>query len=231
VLCGAGGSMPTPKHGYPPLPDGTIPPSVTQIGSRFMDKSALIPWGYKRGKLGLELYSKDPLEIGTAVHAMVECSTRGGSDQECIALMEETVKPEHLRAAAMKSFAGFKEWFIGQEIEIVATEIQLVSQKHRFGGTPDMIGVFTKTGTRALFDYKTGSDTYTDHKVQVGAYKYLWEENFPDRPLTGAHLVLFNKVSGGFSHHYFPDDVLAIGWGQFLRFRECYDVDKQLAKM
>jgi len=29
----------------------------------------------------------------------------------------------------------------------------------------------------ALFDWKTGNGVYDDHKIQLAAYKSLWEEN------------------------------------------------------
>ena len=41
--------------------------------------------------------------------------------------------------------------------------------------------------------------------VQLGGYGLLWDENFPDDPVTGGyHLVRFDKVTGGFEHRWWP---------------------------
>jgi hypothetical protein len=63
----------------------------------------------------------------------------------------------------------------------------------------------------------------------LGAYGLLWEENYPEHPITGGfHLLRFAKEEGDFAHHYFPkldtEKVL------FLKYREAYDLAKVCEK-
>ena len=127
----------------------------------------------------------------------------------------------------MSAFNAYQQWQANFKVEIVSQEIQLVSEKYRYGGTPDAVGM---VGNQlVLLDWKTSNGIYTDYLVQLAAYKNLWEENFPERPLTGGfHLLRFAKEHGDFGHHYFAD--LDNAWRQFLLFREAYEIDKELKK-
>lgn len=217
--------MPTPTKGYFNKQGQRLPGTTTILG-RFKESGALIAWAYKRGKDGFELYeSRDKAaEIGTIVHDMVELFIRGEDHRPSL---EVITIPED-KAAASSAFDSFLEWFAGNKFEIVAQEIQLVSEEWQYGGTPDAIAIDSK-GRLVLLDWKTSDATYSDHLVQLGAYRILWNENNPDKPLTGgSHLCRFAKQHGDFAHHYYPnlDDAERL----FLLYREAYDKDKALKK-
>jgi len=111
-------------------------------------------------------------------------------------------------------------------MEIVEQETPLVSEKYQFGGTLDAIMV---NGELALGDWKTSNAVYPDHIIQLAAYWKLWEENNPDRPITGGfHLCRFAKEHADFAHHFWAD--LTDAWEQFKLFRVAYDIDKKLKK-
>lgn len=217
--------MPTPKSGYF-TKDGTKVPGTTTVIGRFKESGALIFWAYKRGKDGLELYeSRDKAaELGTIVHEMVEEYIRGGNPREVI---PEAITLED-QAQITSAFEAFEEWFESNKFEIVEQEMQLVSEVHKYGGTPDAIAIDAK-GRLVLLDWKTSDGVYSDHLVQLGAYRMLWNETHPDNQLTGgSHLCRFAKTNGDFAHHFFPD--LADAERQFVLFREAYDLDKRLKK-
>lgn len=220
--------MPTPKLGYYSK-DGKRLPSVTTVISRFRDSGALMKWQFKmgfeqgvlcgKGMVYVEdpyAIAKDAANIGTIIHALVDDHVHG--------------RPHSLDGQDERVISGYnayRQWETQTHIKIVATEMQLVSEKHHFGGTPDAIGEID--GKLVLADWKSSSGIYTDHLVQLAAYRMLWDENNPSRPLTGgSHLVRFAKESGDFSHHYFPD--LGEAQEQFLLFRRCYELDKRLQK-
>jgi hypothetical protein len=75
--------MARPKIGYE-TSFGEKVPGVTSVTGRFGDKSALVRWGWQRGRDGLELYeSRDKAaELGTIVHEMVEAFIRGEDPYE-----------------------------------------------------------------------------------------------------------------------------------------------------
>ena len=216
--------MPTPKAGYF-LKDGTRVPGTTTVIGRFKESGALIAWAYKRGKDGLDLYdSRDKAaELGTFVHDMVERYVSKDDPHKGIDTFSDEDKKSILSA-----FGAFEEWFESNKFEVVGQEMQLVSEVHRFGGTPDAIARDSK-GRLVLLDWKTSDGVYSDHLVQLGAYRILWNECNPDNPLTGgSHLCRFAKAHGDFAHHYFPD--LSDAERQFILFREAYDLDKSLKK-
>lgn len=217
--------MPTPKTGYF-LKDGTRVPGTTTVIGRFKESGALIAWAYKRGKDGLDLYeSRDKAaELGTIVHEMVQ-EYVGGNDPSLI--IPGTLTNAD-RNAIDSAFEAFLEWFEAGSFTIVEQEMQLVSETYKFGGTPDAVARDSK-GRLVLLDWKTSDGVYSDHLVQLGAYRILWNECNPDNPLTGgSHLCRFAKAHGDFAHHYFPD--LSDAERQFILFREAYDLDKSLKK-
>jgi len=217
--------MPSPKEGYR-LADGTRVPGTTTIIGRFKDSGALLKWAWNEGKEGRELYQKrdEAADIGTAAHAMVEASIRGLNPEGCAELHKLN---EIGQVKARNAFFSYRAWASVSRLEIVEQEIQLVSEQYRFGGTPDAIGKVN--GKFILLDWKTSSGVYGDYLLQLAAYRQLWEENNPDRPLLGGfHLCRFSKEYGDFSHHYFSD--LNSAWEMFKHLRAAYEFDKELKK-
>ncbi len=217
--------MPHPTNGYR-TKDGERVPGVTTVIGRFKESGALIAWAYKRGKDGLDLYeSRDKAaELGTLVHGMVEAFIKGEDPSAIIpgALTNSD------RDAVISAFSAFQEWFESNNFKIVSQEDQLVSEIHKYGGTPDAVALDGK-GRLVLLDWKTSDGVYADHLYQLGAYRMLWNENKPDMPLTGgSHLCRFAKQHGDFAHHYYPD--LTKAERAFLLMRELYDIDKETKK-
>ena len=227
--------MPTPSKGYF-LADGTtrVPGTTTIIG-RFKESGGLLQWAFKQGQSGaLRLYdeAEKAADIGTIAHAMVEAHLNGVTDDECQEYAFSKLEDEAAKRA-ISSFNAFQAWEKNFKMEIVAQEIQLVSEKYKYGGTPDAIAFVDTIGFEApqlaLLDWKTSNAVYRDYLIQLAAYKNLWEESFPDRPITGGyHLLRFAKDHGDFAHHFFKD--LPEAWRQFLLFREAYEIDKELKK-
>ena len=212
--------MARPRTGYM-LADGTQVPGVTTIIGRFKDSGALIQWAYRQGVAGVPLYAArdEAADVGTLVHALVEADLRGEKHPPIPAALEDRV---------ISGYSAWLDWWRQSMIEVVATEIPLVSERYRFGGTPDAIGR-DPAGRTVLLDWKTSNGVYTDMLIQLAAYGALWAEHHPEDPIVGGyHLVRFAKESGDFAHHYYPD--LSEAWEQFLLFRRAYDYDKQLKK-
>lgn len=220
--------MPTPKQGYF-LKDGTRIPGTTTVIGRFKESGALLRWAYQQGKDGKELYDDrdKAADIGTCVHNMVEQSVKGKPIEECQALAIATLPTTELQAKAFSGFDAYLSWAQNFKVTITHQEILLVSEKYRYGGTPDAIG--TIGNDLVLLDYKTSNGVYTDYLIQLAAYKNLWEENNPDQPITGGfHLLRFAKEHGDFAHHFYAK--LDEAWRQFVLFREAYEIDKKLKK-
>jgi hypothetical protein len=220
--------VPTPRKGYY-TQDGIKVPSVTTILGRFKESGALLRWAYNQGLQGVELYEKrdTAADVGTFVHQQIEAFLNTGE----VGIAPPTgMTPENVDKAA-SAFAAFRSWIEGSRLKVTSLERHFVSETHRFGGTPDAIAD-EPDGTRSLLDWKTAKAFYSDQLLQVMAYRELWNEVHPDRPITGGiHIVRFGKDGGDFSHNYFPPThrKLAAAWRMFVVLREAYELDKVVA--
>lgn len=221
--------MPTPKAGYF-LKDGTKVPGTTTVIGRFKESGGLLQWAFKQGQSGKKhLYeeAEKAADVGTAAHAMVEARIGGASEVECGELAAKMLPDALMRQWAISSFVAYEAWAKNFGVQIIEQELGLVSEQYKYGGTLDAIGLIGNQ--LALLDWKTSNSVYSDYLVQLAAYRNLWEENNPDRPITGGfHLLRFAKEHGDFAHHYFPN--LNNAWRQFVLFREAYEIDKELKK-
>jgi len=218
--------MARPIKGYKNQEGKRVPGTTTIIG-RFKDSGGLMYWACEQGK-AIErgeiskLYDRrdQAAEAGTLAHSLVEATIRGEPLPDLSQYPPKTVKQ------AIQGHENYLRWADTTRMEIVEQETPLVSEIYQFGGTPDAIMV---RGELALGDWKTSNGVYPDYLIQLAAYKHLWEENFPDRPITGGfHLCRFAKDHADFTHHFWSE--LDDAWEQFKLFRVAYDIDKKLKK-
>ena len=222
--------MGRPTAGYT-LKDGTSVIGVTTILNRFKNSGPLLHWAFAQGKLAARgeiksLYDKrdEAANIGTAAHEMTECFLRG---EDPTPKRNELLPSEQDRLKAQQAYEMFLEWWGQTNLKVYKYEIPLVSEQYRFGGCPDWI-LETPKGL-AIGDIKTSKGIYVDYLIQVAAYKHLWEENYPDEPITaGFHICRFSKDFPDFDHKYCAE--LNEAWEQFLLFLRAYQIDKALKK-
>lgn len=212
--------MPTPRKGYF-LKDGTKVPGTTTIIGRFKESGGLIHWAWNLGMEGKNYRDvrDNAADIGTLVHDRVEKFIKG----------EEWNPPEGTSTEALEKvasgFNAYRSWQDQSKLEVIETEMQLVSETYRFGGTPDAIG---RLGNAlVLLDWKSSNAVYGDYLVQLAAYGHLLQE-VRNVEIVGYHLCRFSKEHGDFSHHYYQD--LSEAWRAFVLMRELFDIDKQLKK-
>jgi hypothetical protein len=216
--------MPTPRQGYF-LASGERVPGTTTVIGRFKDSGALMFWAFAQGKAGKDrLYeeAEKAADIGTLAHAMVEAHLRGSASEDYLASA-----PTEAVEKADAAFQAYLSWERMTRLSVVEQEMQLISERYRYGGTPDAIGLIDNE--LCLLDWKTSNSVYVDHLIQLAAYRNLWNENHPARLLTGgSHLLRFAKEHGDFAHHYYPN--LDDAWRSFVLMRELYDLDRDLKK-
>jgi len=216
--------MATPKLGYKNADGKRIAGTTTIIG-RFKDSGGLIHWAHKQGMDGKTLYEErdKAAECGTLAHEMVEDYLNGKDPMKKL----EKIDAE-MGLKALNAFQMFRDWKDQTKIEIISEyqEIQMVSERYQYGGTPDAIGKLN--GKYILLDWKTSNSVYSDYLMQLAAYKILWEEN-GNPPIDGGfYLCRFSKDFPDFSVHYFEE--LELAAEQFLLLRKAYENDKELKK-
>lgn len=199
-------------------------PSVTTILSRFKDSGALLYWANTQGLEGKTLdQARIPAATaGTMAHSLVEAHLNKQP-------LPELSGDADVIAKARRAFDAFLTWSEMSRLEIRHTEVSLVSDRHKFGGTLDAIGIINGGNGLALIDWKTSNSVYSDYLYQMAAYRLLWEETYPEHPITGGfHLCRFSKEDGDYAHHHFPS--LDEEAETFLIMRRLYDRVKATEK-
>jgi len=168
--------MKTQAHTIYKLKDGTIVPSVTTITSLFA-KPQLVAWANKLGLQGIDVtkYVDDKAEIGSLAHEMVLNYFK----QEETDLSDYSPK---VVAQAKNSFKSFQKFIEGKDIKVKGVEMQMVSEKYKYGGTCDLFAEVD--GVLTLIDWKTGSGIFKTMGFQLAAYSTLIQENFNLKPVT-----------------------------------------------
>lgn len=151
------------------LKDGTPVPSVTTILG-VLNKPALLVWANNLGLQGYKMgeYVDELAQVGTCAHTMVEAMLKGIEPELADFSKTQIDKAEN-------SILSFLEWQKSNQLEVIQTELQLVSEKLKFGGTVDCYCKLNDKFT--ILDFKTGKGIYDDYLFQVSAYKYLAVEN------------------------------------------------------
>lgn len=206
--------------------DGKRVPSVTTIISncKIGGIEPLLAWANRMGQEGKHHREEanKAADAGTCAHDMIECDIRGWEFDPDPYTYEalDTAKP---------AFEAYLKWADNSKLEMGRTEVPLVSEQYRYGG---MMDALTVNGELALCDWKTSSGVYPDYLIQLSAYRNLWEENYPDQPITGGfHLLRVNKQKEegdpvSFAHHYW--DQLDDAWQAFLKMRELYELSRKI---
>ena len=205
--------------------DGKRVPSVTTIIGRFKESGALLYWANSQGLDGktLDEARKPAATAGTMAHNLVEAHLNKQPEPELRG------DPEIIEKA-VSAFKSYQNWQEMTSLEIRHTEVPLVSAAHKFGGCLDAIGIVKSMNNGlALVDWKTSNSVYADYLYQLAAYAILWNENYPETPITGGyHLCRFAKEEGDFGHHYYPS--LDEEKETFLMMRDLYDRVKKTEK-
>jgi len=132
--------------------------------------------------------------------------------------------PSEQRQAAETAFSAFRHWAERSGLRIDRTETPLVSERYKFGGTFDAV---TLGNASAIVDWKTSNKCYSEYLIQLAAYGALWNENYPDAPITGGfNLLRFDKQYGDFHPHHWGE--LDRAWTAFRHLRELWDIQLEL---
>lgn len=203
-------------------------PGVTTILGRFKESGGLIQWAYNCGVEGKDINQErdSAADAGSCAHEMVHASLLGLPDPDLSAYHKEQIKrAEHAYLAAL-------DWRTGKHIKVIEAETPMVSEKHAFGGTPDLFAEMN--GQLVVLDLKTSNGIYSDYLIQVaGAYSLLWEEHHPDQPLQGMDLLRISKPRAeddpvSFEHRHFSAEIFKPCQRMFILLREAYDLDKRI---
>ncbi len=153
------------------LKDGSIVPGGSTISRVGEDQSHLIAWAWN---LGMEHqdYKKvtdHAANIGSVAHFLIECWLKGDEPN-----LEEysklAIDAGHL------IFEKFKTSWTKEGLTYVASELELVSETYRYGGTLDIVAR-DRDKELVLVDEKSSPSIYGSFYRQLSGYEHLWNEN------------------------------------------------------
>lgn len=212
--------MKTKAHTRYRLESGIQCPGVTTV-TGILAKFPLFNWYWKLGRDGID--SRKHLDflagIGTLSHSMIfhhlkgEGTETGDYSQKQIDL-------------ASNSFDSFLEWEKQHTLEAILQEEQLVSEKYKYGGTPDFYGMID--GVATLLDFKS-SGIYSDQFIQLSAYKQLLREHKNKHKVAHCKvLVIPTDKDSGFKEAQKED--VSVHFEIFLHCLEIYQLKKELKR-
>lgn len=129
-------------------------------------------------------------DIGTALHKRIEFELKlqmaGGALSEA---------PPVIAQEAQWAFDAWQKWREESKLEPLMIEQRVYSLKYGFAGTTDIIGRIN--GQIVVGDWKTSSNIYMEHLVQVSAYRQALQEmgHFTDEKIGGV-VVKLPKTAG-----------------------------------
>lgn len=150
--------------------DGTIVPGVTTVLG-ILNKPALVKWANNLGLQGIDSnkYVDSKADVGKICHYMIECDLK--KKKPDLSEFSPTGVDQ-----AENGFLKWLDWRNGKALELIGSEMELVSEKNRYGGCVDIYCLLN--GRKTLIDIKTsGSGIYDEMRHQVSAYREMLIEN------------------------------------------------------
>lgn len=207
------------------LEDGSIVPGTTTVtGDLGWNKGILINWANRLGLEGKDSakYVDDKASIGQLAHTLILAELKAGMKEQGVNLGEYLKDyTENQINQAKNCLKSYYNWKKGKKIEPLVVEQPLVSEKYKYGGTPDFYGLID--GILTLVDYKTGKGIYSEYIIQVSAYtnllvelgkeiKEVWILNIP------------RSDDESFSEKLISERELKVGWEIFLHLLAIYNL-------
>ena len=152
---------------------GEFYPSVTSI-LNFYPKNKFFENWLKDVSHNSDIIVRKASEEGTAVHNAIESFLQG----EELKWMDENGNAKY-SLDVWKMILKFSDFWNIHKPELVASEIHLLSHKHRYAGTCDLI-VKIKDELWVL-DIKTSNSLHTSYNLQLSAYANAWNEISEDK--------------------------------------------------
>ncbi len=217
------------KHRYQLL-DGTWVPGASTVSNIHKDFQPLLGWAWGLGMKGLDFRKvrDDAADVGTVAHFMITCFLKGDEP-------DLSEFPDKIVEKAKGCFDKFVTTWEKEGLTFISNELSLVSEKHRYGGTLDIIAS-DKEGRITLIDEKTSKSIYDCYIMQLVAYEHLYNEQphswHPHTDQKISRRVIFRHGKGGAKDSQIrwfdtEDDQLDWHWSRFLARVALYEADKK----
>jgi len=200
------------------LKNGKKVPGVTTIIS-ILAKPALIHWAWDLGTKGVDYrkFRDDKADIGSLAHYLIMCYLKKETPDTSDYSKKQIDQAENC-------IISFFEWEKMHPFEPILIESPFVSEKYKFGGTPDLLAKIN--GEYCLIDFKTGKGIYVnDMFPQLAAYSHLLQEN--NYKITNSRILRIGREeSEGFEERLIQD--IEPYWEIFKNCLSIYNIRRRL---
>lgn len=172
--------------------------TICKIGD---DPAGLLYWAWDLGKQGKDFRKErgTAANIGTIAHFMIECMLNSN-----VADLSDFDQADIDKA--LVCYSKFLDWWEGQNLKVVKTEIQLVNELYKFGGTIDLIAI-NPQGEYILLDFKTSKKISESYWRQLAGYAELWNYNNLGCKIVNHCIVRIGKEEEGDFEAIWRDDL------------------------
>jgi hypothetical protein len=166
------------------LADGSLAVGVT-TALNCLAKPGLITWANRQGLMGIDSNKvRDQAgDRGTITHLLIT-SELGNKVPDLSEYAQADID------VATKCLDSFHEWRKSHTLEPIHIETPAISERYRFGGTPDFFGLVD--GEYQLLDFKSSNMIANEYFYQIAAYRQLALENWCNE-LKKARILRFSK--------------------------------------
>jgi len=211
----------TKQHTVYKTSDGERLPGVTTVINELgWNKNMLIAWSRREALAGNDpdKIKNEAAKPGTLTHSFIEGHIKGEK-------VDTTDFTKNQIELAKNSYFAFVEWEKAMKPKYLGTEIQLVSEKYRFGGTADMIGEIG--GELVLADWKTSKGIYPEMTIQIAAYKIAYEEMNPGKKVHHGGILRLDRETSAYDYHDISSKKMEWGWEVFQHCLALYALKKK----
>jgi hypothetical protein len=154
-------------------------PSVTWITGYYPKSKWFLKWYAEHGYDDAEAIKQAAGDKGSKVHYAVTDLINGKE----VTMEDKYVNPttglmEELTVEEYECLMAFTAWYQDTKPTIVANELVVFHDELNYAGTIDIM--YHAADGLHLADFKTGQQVYTEHEIQVSAYKWALMPN-PDK--------------------------------------------------
>ena len=214
-----------PEHTVYKNAQGEVIPSVTTILKKAYPLGDYITeWANSLGfqRINYKKFMTNIVEVGTAVHLLIETVTRDKIDVITNELLMSLFKdnPYFLQNedTIFRCFCQFLIWYNhsikNAQFELIANELEMVSHQYNYGGTIDMICKLN--GEITIIDLKTSSALDTKMLLQLSAYAMMYEENTGDKVKNVGIVRMDKNDENCFEYFFIPVEELSLFRETFL---------------
>jgi|11BtaG_2_1085332.scaffolds.fasta_scaffold03546_9 hypothetical protein len=201
--------------------EGVQVKSVTTLIGQHLgwNKQMLIAWSRIQGLKGKDSNKvrDEAAEIGTLAHKYCESYIKKEK-------VDTSDYSENQIKKAIVAYDAFRDWNSQLKPEYVESEIKLISDKYKTGGTCDLI--LKLKNKLVIGDLKTSKAIYPEMIIQLGAYRKLYELQTGNK-ITSGLILRIDKEGKGFEQHQIPLKKLNWGWKVFQHILKIHDLKEK----